>query len=434
MELNPASRPSVSRETRLLLVTVLMALSALWALARLRFPERPATLNPVPPILTQLATPPGFEDLAASVSKLQSGLASALMVVDPRAPRADGASPPYRAAGSNAAMLRIDDELAIALTAETDFLRPLPADAVVRRDPVTGLTVLRTPPAPTAPLTTWAPRRPESSRYLVAADVARGTIYLRPVFVGNLHAVVSPTWLMSLWAMPAHTDVTPGTFLFTMEGELAGLVASHEDAPALVPADALLGAADRLRKDATKTPGWLGLEVQALTPAIAAAAGATRGVIVSRVDSNGPAALRVEVTDVIEAVDDAPVLSPVHWLARVGRLSDQETVRLSVRHRNELREVEITADPMPALSAARPLGLTMRRVPEVGVEIVRVAPGSAAAHAGLRSGDVITFGGRYEAPTSSQLSQAFAEAPDGRPVLVAVTRGSVQMVMALERR
>ena len=49
-----AYRPRVSRETRLLLTAGLLALAALWLLARARFRDLPATPNPIPAVLTQL--------------------------------------------------------------------------------------------------------------------------------------------------------------------------------------------------------------------------------------------------------------------------------------------------------------------------------------------------------------------------------------------
>lgn len=55
MELTGLRRSRISRDTRLLLITVCIAVAALWVLARLRFPDRPATANPIPPLLTQLA-------------------------------------------------------------------------------------------------------------------------------------------------------------------------------------------------------------------------------------------------------------------------------------------------------------------------------------------------------------------------------------------
>ena len=73
------------------------------------------------------------------------------------------------------------------------------------------------------------------------------------------------------------------------------------------------------------------------------------------------------------------------------------------------------------------------RFGRVGVEVVRVEPGSAAFRAGLEAGDVITRFGEVEAPSAAQVSGVFAAAPDDRPVLAGVTRGDAHLVVALER-
>ena len=72
-------RPRLSRETRRLLLTAVVAMLTLWVLARVRFPERPAAPNPVPPIFDQLTGPPSFAELAARVGELRSQLADSLV-------------------------------------------------------------------------------------------------------------------------------------------------------------------------------------------------------------------------------------------------------------------------------------------------------------------------------------------------------------------
>src|SRR6478672_11624419 len=78
----PPTQPSVPRDTRLLLAIVLISVALLWVLARIRFPERPSTPNPVPPVLAQLAPSSAFDDIVAAVSRLQPRLAPALAPVD----------------------------------------------------------------------------------------------------------------------------------------------------------------------------------------------------------------------------------------------------------------------------------------------------------------------------------------------------------------
>jgi hypothetical protein len=65
-----ARPPRVSRETRLLLTTALLAVVALWVLARIRFPDQPAG-TPVQPLLTQLAPRPAFDNLASEIAQLR---------------------------------------------------------------------------------------------------------------------------------------------------------------------------------------------------------------------------------------------------------------------------------------------------------------------------------------------------------------------------
>src|SRR5687768_14568760 len=71
----------ISRETRLLLITALLAVATLWVLARIRFPDRPVTADPVTPVLTQIASIPRFTDLAAEVSLARTRLETSLLAV-----------------------------------------------------------------------------------------------------------------------------------------------------------------------------------------------------------------------------------------------------------------------------------------------------------------------------------------------------------------
>jgi S1-C subfamily serine protease len=214
---------------------------------------------------------------------------------------------------------------------------------------------------------------------------------------------------------------------------LAGLAADVGGGLALVPGDVIKSAADRLRGDPDRKYGRLGIEVQPLTAGVGSAARAHVGVVVTWVDANGPAAGQLVATDVIEAVDENWIFTYEHWRARVPRLAVGQTTTLRVRRRNEIRNVALTATPPAASGALRPLGLTMRAAPRIGVEISSVAPGSAAALAGLQPGDVITIAGDRQAPTPAMVRREFAAAAD-RPMIVGVTRGNAHHVLALEKR
>jgi S1-C subfamily serine protease len=308
-----------------------------------------------------------------------------------------------------------------------------PGGEEIARDPASHLAVVRVPDgaAPAPPI--WSPGRFDYPRFLMAADVSGDGISFRPVYVGSLSPLTSPIWAGTIWALPEATEIAPGTFVFTVEGEVAGLVVERDGRHAIVPAGTVVAAADRLAREGPRRPGHLGVQVQALTPALSAATGASLGAIVTWVDPLGPAAKHIEVTDVIEAVDGEAVTTFEHWEARRSRLVEGEGIVLKVRRGGEVRDVPLTAAVVPTPPANRSLGLTLRSIRQVGVEIVRVEPGSTAFRAGLEAGDVITRFGDVDAPSAGQVSRVFAATPDDRPVLAAVTRRSAHLVFALEK-
>jgi hypothetical protein len=416
--------PRLSRETRLLLVTILVAMSALWALARLRFPERPATPNPVAPLLTQLAVSPGFDDLANQVSTLESRLLPSLAPVE------------LTGTSSAAAALRVRDDIGATLLAApnggSSDARP-DASRILAHDAVSGLTLVRIPGAPTPELTIWSPQRLDRPRYLFATDFSHRAASLRPVFVGRLDSATNPAWPGEVWVLPVRTAVAPGDLLFTTDGALAGLIIPHAGTLALVPGETVLSAADLLRGQGAGAAGWLGIELQALTPSLASATGARAGVIVSRVRPDGPAAAMLLVTDVIETANGEPIASLDDWRAHAARMRPGGSVTLGVRRGAEVVSVKITAAAPPARAAALPLGLTLRTLPLVGAEVVQVAGQSAGAHAGILAGDVIVAIGQIQKPTADQVAKAFAASRDTRPLIAAITRGDVHQVVALEK-
>ena len=56
----------------------------------------------------------------------------------------------------------------------------------------------------------------------------------------------SPRWPGQEWQLPSTSDVASGSFLFTADAAVAGLVVDHGDGHALVPAATVLAEANRL--------------------------------------------------------------------------------------------------------------------------------------------------------------------------------------------
>jgi hypothetical protein len=405
-----SGQPVISRETRRLFITIVMAVAALWVLARIRFQERPVASTPVPNVLGQLRPSSSYTDLARLIADIRPVIVAAVS----------------RSAGGGAA-LRIREDAAVTL-------QPGDADTLLAVDRATGLAIVRHFRSGMPGLMPWAPRLLDYPRYLVAADVTGEHVALRPVFIGGLFPLVSPLWSGEIWMLPAATPIASGTFIFTTEGAFAGLGISHDGHAAMVPAALLYRAVEQTQQP--RNPGELGITVQPLSPPLASATGASAGVVVTGIDQDGAATGRLVPTEVIEAIDGEEVPTIDHWRARAFRVASGDTLTLRVRGSDGVRDVPLTAvAPVPPAEPADDptLGLRLRSIPNIGVEVLSVEPRSRGARAGLQPGDRITVAGGRQSPSSAQLTRLFASLPPGGSVLAAIARGSERHVIAIEK-
>jgi hypothetical protein len=417
-------RSRVSRETRQLLITALVALVALWVLARIRFPGQPPTPNPIPSILSQLATAPRFANLAGEIAELRTGLASSWLPV-PVSGADDGpeAGPRYVTA------LRSRSGAALMLLRRGD--RPQNEHDVVAADGVTGLTVIRPAgDAVPAEVPRWMPSSLDTPRYLMATVGTPVGVALRPVLISSLHESRSAAWPGVIWSLPEGTDLAASAFVFTTSGEIAGLVVHEPTGLAIVPWDGVLAEANRILERSRAPAADLGVEVRTLTPALARATGAAGGVVVAWVDSTGPAAKHVAVGDVIESVNSQPIADTRDWEVASSRLPVGETT-IRVRRRGKSSDLKLTVPAVTPSVAHESLGLRMRDIPGVGTSVVRIEARSAASIARLQEGDVITLAGDITAPTAAQIDDAFRSVATGDAIMLAITRGRTHLVVGL---
>lgn len=424
----PSSRPRVSRETRLLFITIGCAVAALWVLGRVRFPERAST-SPVPAMLAPLASPASFGDLATAVARVSHTASPRLTTVAVAADATSGRG------SREVATLPIGDALGVALVDADPGAAGVsiaPPAALVAFDPVTTLAVVRLA-LPAAPaFEPWTAERLDEPQYLITSEGGGAQLSWRPVFVGRLSPEHSARWNGMVWTPPSSAAFAPGEFVFTTDGEFVGLTTPHRGRVSIVPFDTLSARANALVRAEGGEPATLGVAVSALTPAVAAATGAPHGVVIAHIDPGGPAASRLEVADVIVTVGTSRVMDLDEWDAARNRLVVGQAVEVHVQRRGSAATM-VVVPAAPTVSVASDVGLELRRVAGEGAAVTGVRPGTAGARAGLVVGDTITWFGGVVNPTPSQITRRWAVAPHDRPLVTVVARGDTYRVLSLER-
>jgi serine protease Do len=182
-----------------------------------------------------------------------------------------------------------------------------------------------------------------------------------------------------------------------------------------------------------ESEGDIGVQVQALTPSLSEAIGASTGVAVTWVDPKGALAGTVSIGDVIETFNGEDIPTLEHWNVRAARLVTGDTLVLRVRSQRTLRVLRVVAPARRSPFSRDSLGLALRRIPSVGAEVFRVDIDSVAAESGLAIGDVITLIGNVASPTPDQIRRVYAATASGQPVLVGVTRGAIHYVTTFRK-
>ena len=429
MEGRVQRRPRVSRETRLLLVTVALAAVALWVLDRVRSFDvlHQVVAESAQPLLAPLLARPAIDELSTDLARLDARIRPWLTTI--MLPGAAGA-------GRTAAAVRLRDDLAIAFVPEGGEV-PDPRASLVAQDRPTGLTVFRLNDQPPPPLPIWSADLTTGPRYLLVAESTAGGVAVRPLLLSGLSVRPAASWRDSIWAVPPGTAARPGSLLFTTAAEFAGAVVDEGGVLSFAPAALLASEVDRLLLRAGASPGSLALEVESLSSAVATMLGVNWGVVITWTDPDTLGQV-LRSGDVIQAIDGEPVRSVEEWQARARRLYAGDEVRLSVARGGDLRDVRVVASPALRAQAADAewtpdasgpgLGLAMELVPGLGTTISGVTAGSSGARAGLHPGDLITRADDIDAPTPAQLRRGFARGP----MLLSVTRGPRHHVLALQ--
>jgi serine protease Do len=200
-----------------------------------------------------------------------------------------------------------------------------------------------------------------------------------------------------------------------------------------VPSNTVKTVVGQLRSSGAVERGWLGVQIQNVSPEIAAALGLDepRGALVADVVENGPSVGKLETGDVILAFDGKPVESSRDLPKLVAAAAPDATVKIDILRDGEEQTIDFTLgrfeeEEMAALApdahedgtASDRLGATLAPITPAaraqlgldetveGVVITSLDGTGLAAEAGLEVGDVILQVGSTEVKSPADVDRA----------------------------
>jgi serine protease Do len=197
-----------------------------------------------------------------------------------------------------------------------------------------------------------------------------------------------------------------------------------------IPADTAKLVVDELRQKGSVTRGWLGVQVQPVTAAIADSMGLNKaeGALVDQPEPNSPAAKAgVKAGDVITEVNGTPIKDARALAQQIARAAPGSTAKLSVIRDGKTQDIDVTLATMPKQqqeanseapqrqeepSSQAHLGMSLAPAQDVegsgkqGVVVLGVDPNGPAAQNGMETGDIILDVGGKAVQTPSQVREA----------------------------
>jgi len=117
-----------------------------------------------------------------------------------------------------------------------------------------------------------------------------------------------------------------------------------------IPSDTVKSVIAQLREKGSVTRGWIGVQIQPVTPDIADGLGLKKaaGALVSEPQPNSPAAKAgIESGDVITAVDGNSIADARELARRIGTMAPGTAVKLNLVHEGQEKTVTLTLGTLP---------------------------------------------------------------------------------------
>jgi hypothetical protein len=237
-----------SRDTRLLVLVIGIALAVLFALARIRFPE--ATVHPAAPptgLLDRLAPRGAYDDLETAVQTTIRRAAPGIVQLEIAAVDVGKAGKPRQPAAPAlpnrlVPAVRISAELALATVPAGYEVVPGGSGEVAVRatDPAREMVVayVRSRDAgdrPPAPATDFP-----GYRYVAVVEAAAGGPTASPTFIGRVDFQVDERWGGDLYIPGGSAALPLGALIYTLDSRFLGMVIGWPDGSRrIVPAEVL---------------------------------------------------------------------------------------------------------------------------------------------------------------------------------------------------
>jgi serine protease Do len=255
-------------------------------------------------------------------------------------------------------------------------------------------------------------------------------------------------------------SINPGNSggpLLNMQGEVVGIntaiIASGQGIGFAIPIDMARGIVAELKQEGGVTRGWLGVNIQDLKDDLATYYGVEKGqgVLVAQVIPGDPAdKAGIQAKDIITAVDGTPVTSSRELSAKAAGLKVGERVDVTLLRDGQEQTVSIKVGRRP-LTMARSGNPGSEKETEYGIQVsdltpelarrlnieaergavvTGVKPGSKAAKAGLREGDVIVEVNRHDVESAQDFKTQVEKkkADESLNLLVKRSPGGLQVI------
>jgi serine protease Do len=204
-----------------------------------------------------------------------------------------------------------------------------------------------------------------------------------------------------------------------------------------IPADTVKTVIAQLEKSGKVTRGWIGVQIQQVTPDIAESLGLknTQGALVAEPQAKSPAdKAGIQSGDVIATVDGQPVKNAREIAKKISSMAPGTSVKVGISRKGEEKQLTLTLGELPNTRQARAqtdddetptpgnagnvarLGLSLAPAANVagagsaGVVVTQVEADGPAAERGIRTGDVILDVGGKTVSTPSDVRKAVQDA------------------------